>query len=550
MGKAIKVVASYTDGHGTVEHVSSAATSAVLNVNDLPTGSVTVAGTATQGVTLTASNTLADADGLGTIGYQWQSSSNGTTWSDIGGAIGSSFTLTDSQVGKTVKVVASYTDGHGTYESIVSATTEAVLGSDHIAPEVLSFSPADAATGVSIHSNIILKFSEAVHLGSGAIEIHSGSATGNLFESYAAATDTTHLTVSGDTLTINPSADLANSTDYYVTFADGSIQDLAGNHYAGTSLYDFTTAAASNPSIPDLTGSIKFWKTGSPISGVMSTISSVHATDGSQPVEFRITQVGADGSRTIEIWETSSHIDIDSLQLELSLPAGSTASWQDATMPAGWFSMANTDTAGQFILGGFGLTALSSGPVKLGTLSLSAPVNSSHFEMQLTSALLANESIPGFRIVSDTMITEADGAYQHPDMASGGYILETTKVVDASVINAVKANDALAALKIAVNMNPNGDGSTVAPYQYLAADVNRDGKVNVVDALNILKMAVHLDTAPASEWLFVPDSVGAETMNRTAVHWPDSSVSVMLDQNQELQLIGIVKGDVNGSWVA
>jgi hypothetical protein len=279
-------------------------------------------------------------------------------------------------------------------------------------------------------------------------------------------------------------------------------------------------------------------------------MTTAQAAEGSQMVEFRNIHLNVDGSRTIEIWETSQHT-IDSLQLDLTLSAGSVASWQDAgTMPSGWTSLANTGLAGEFILGGYGLTALSSGSVKLGTLTLSAPSDPSHFELRLTSGALADDSIPGFGIVSDTMTTGADGVYQHIDMAPGQYTLETTKAVDASVINAVKANDALAALKIAVNMNPNGDGGTVATYQYLAADVNKDGRVNAADALNILKMAVHLDTAPAAEWLFMPDSVGSETMTRTAVHWPDSSVTVTLDQDQELQLVGIVKGDVNGSWVA
>ena len=116
---------------------------------------------------------------------------------------------------------------------------------DHTAPVVITFTPANGGTGAAISDNIVLKFSEAVHLGTGAIEIHSVSAIGNLIESFAAATDTTHLTVSGDTLTINPSADLANSTDYYVTFADGSIQDLAGNHYTASGAYHFSTVAAA-----------------------------------------------------------------------------------------------------------------------------------------------------------------------------------------------------------------------------------------------------------------------------------------------------------------
>ena len=113
VGKAITVTASYTDGHGANESVNSSPTSAVLNVNDAPTGSVTIAGTATQGQTLTASNTLADADGLGTISYQWLAGG-----SNISGATGSSYLLTEAEVGKTISVIASYTDGHGTAESV------------------------------------------------------------------------------------------------------------------------------------------------------------------------------------------------------------------------------------------------------------------------------------------------------------------------------------------------------------------------------------------------------------------------------------------------
>ena len=72
VGKYLRVTASYTDGHGTAESVSSAVTAAVANVNDLPTGSVTIDDTTpTEDQSLTAANTLADADGLGAITYTW-----------------------------------------------------------------------------------------------------------------------------------------------------------------------------------------------------------------------------------------------------------------------------------------------------------------------------------------------------------------------------------------------------------------------------------------------------------------------------------------------
>ncbi len=118
-----------------------------------------------------------------------------------------------------------------------------VAAVDTTSPTVVNFSPSVAATGVGISSDIVLTFSEAVQRGAGLIELHGGSATGTVVASYDASTST-NLSVSGNTLTINPTADLANGTHYFVTFASGSIHDTAGNSYAGTSAYDFFTAAA------------------------------------------------------------------------------------------------------------------------------------------------------------------------------------------------------------------------------------------------------------------------------------------------------------------
>ncbi|MEP5176590.1 calcium-binding protein, partial [Marinobacter alexandrii] len=72
VGAAIRVQVSYTDGFGMAEQVTSAATSAVQNVNDAPAGGVTVTGTATEDQTLTANTaSLTDEDGLGGLSYQW-----------------------------------------------------------------------------------------------------------------------------------------------------------------------------------------------------------------------------------------------------------------------------------------------------------------------------------------------------------------------------------------------------------------------------------------------------------------------------------------------
>jgi hypothetical protein len=117
VGGTVRVVVSYTDGQGFAESATSAATATIANVNDLPTGTVVIAGTATDGQTLTAGNTLADADGLGTIHYQWKAGG-----ADIVGETTATLALTSADIGKVISVVASYTDLHGTAETVASTT--------------------------------------------------------------------------------------------------------------------------------------------------------------------------------------------------------------------------------------------------------------------------------------------------------------------------------------------------------------------------------------------------------------------------------------------
>jgi uncharacterized delta-60 repeat protein len=103
-------------GTGGALDASGSITVQIAPVNDRPTGAVSISGVASLGQTLSASNTLADADGLGTVSYQWQINQQ-----NVVGATANSYTLLAGDVGKLVSVLASYQDAGGTDESVVSA---------------------------------------------------------------------------------------------------------------------------------------------------------------------------------------------------------------------------------------------------------------------------------------------------------------------------------------------------------------------------------------------------------------------------------------------
>ncbi len=122
IGKQISVTVSYTDGQGTPESLTSDATAIVTNVNDPPTGAVTIDGTAQENATLTANtSTIGDNDGLGTFSYQWLRDNVA-----ISGATGETYVLNAADIGKQITVTVSYTDGQGTPESLTSDATAIV----------------------------------------------------------------------------------------------------------------------------------------------------------------------------------------------------------------------------------------------------------------------------------------------------------------------------------------------------------------------------------------------------------------------------------------
>ena len=114
----------------------------------------------------------------------------------------------------------------------VSAVNPVVITVDQTAPYITNFSPSFGATGVSVSSNIIFTFDDAVIANTGTVTL--SKANGTVIPSTAVLSG-------GNTLTITPTSTLDKSTVYKVTIPNDYVRDSTGNKFAGLFDYQITT---------------------------------------------------------------------------------------------------------------------------------------------------------------------------------------------------------------------------------------------------------------------------------------------------------------------
>ncbi len=115
-----------------------------------------------------------------------------------------------------------------------------------IAPTIATLNPADNATGVAIGPNLVATFSEAIAIGTGDITIRN--LTDNTQTTIAITSGSPQITVSGSTLTINPTADLLGGKNYAIQIPSTAIKDLSDNLFGGISddtTWNFSTTNAT-----------------------------------------------------------------------------------------------------------------------------------------------------------------------------------------------------------------------------------------------------------------------------------------------------------------
>ncbi len=245
VGKRISVRVSYTDGLNNTETVTSAATLAVLNVNDAPAGALTITGTPTEDQQLTVVSTLADADGLGTLSYQWLRAG-----SAISGATGTTYTLGDADVGSAVSVRVRYTDGQGHAEEVISAATGAVANvPDAPTLGASSFTANTTTPYPTEHSTTPIPVTMASLLSSLTLQDADGDLSGLKVASLASGT----LTVNGVSYSSASLASVPTLTAVSnVSWTPGTGNDLNGLATA------FTVRALDSTGLTSSTANVQF----------------------------------------------------------------------------------------------------------------------------------------------------------------------------------------------------------------------------------------------------------------------------------------------------
>ena len=211
-----------------------------------------------------------------------------------------------------------------------------------------------------------------------------------------------------------------------------------------------------------------------------------------------------------------------------------------------WTNQTNTSVANEVTYGGFtaAQTAIVAGqPTVLATFTSEEEPDFDIEGIKLDGAVVADIVVEAISPVSSTGNTTVFDVTTGSDAYVSAY-----KDIDDASEDAIGAFDALQALRLAVGLDKS-DG-TSEWHDYIAADINQDGRVGADDALNILKFAVGLDDGPSAEWVFVDSDADYSGIGRSNTNYDQGVMLMDIFADTSINMTGILVGDVDGSYIA
>ena len=178
----------------------------------------------------------------------------------------------------------------------------------------------------------------------------------------------------------------------------------------------------------------------------------------------------------------------------------------------------------------------------------------------------SNQPIPNvaLQVEASSFVSDSSGKFELT--AALGNAVETLPIATSKAApgctaasSGITLTDVLGALKVYLGKPlPEAYNSDL---KYIAADFDGNGTVNLTDVLGLLKFYLNKPVNAAPAWVFV-DIAQSTTINGQTAHWSSKAeqtlsnaaaapAPILADLNSDtpVQLVGVLRGDVDGSWV-
>ena len=365
-----------------------------------------------------------------------------------------------SLTGYYIQVAASAIDdlAGNSFAGISDKTTLNFTSADTVVPTLTSSTPTDDATGVAITDNIVLTFSENVQAGSGNIVISDGAS-----DTRTIAIGDAQVSISGATVTINPTADLNSSTSYYVQVASTAIEDTSGNAYAGisnTTTLNFTTADTVVPTLTSSTPTDD--ATGVAITDNIVLTFSENVQAGSGNI---VISDGASDTRTIAIGDAQVSISGATVTINPTADLNSSTSYYVQVA-----STAIEDTSGNAYAGISNTTTLNFTTADvIAPTAVFDPVNGGvNVAVDANITITFSEAI---RLLNDSALdnTSVDALVTLKDSNSSGANIAFDATISGNVITINPSNDFSLSQQVYVSLGATVEDTSDNAYSGGAA---------------------------------------------------------------------------------
>jgi len=331
-----------------------------------------------------------------------------------------------------------------------------------------------------------------------------------------------------------------------------------------TDTQDVTVTITGEADFYDATTNVTFWKNGTILYGVTTAYVPEVTSSSESVIEVRSLSTEDASTYSMEVWKSNGvgteDEGINNFMLSFDLPTGTSYDWETNASLAGWSIYEFTSSETVIIMGATTGEALADSATILGELRFDGELVGDALLLNVSKVAADGRVTSTGTISLDPAETEStsdlDDAETADGIAQGNYTLQSSAEAEGDLAigdGTVDSVDLWTAMMIA-GAESEEDLSSFTMAQLFAADVDRSGVVDGDDVALIAEMATGQDGAdadesvPADEWIFLAADYADVTPEENSVDWSKVLTEFDLQSNTTVELVGIVKGDVDGSW--